>query len=83
MPNFPKGVAVALSDFVIRVKVHDDGVLPPTVEMLYHFHTVDVNGVVLAGFDGDVVPFLTGAQVTNFTNGVLALYTKAKTDALT
>jgi len=82
MPTFPKGVAVGLSDFVIRVKVHDDGVTQ-TAELLYHFHTVDANGIVLAGFDGDVTPFLTGAQVTNFTNGVLALYTKAKIDALT
>ncbi len=79
MPTFTKSAVVAIREFTITVVISEPG---PEAQMGFSLNLVDAGGHTLDSLGGNLRPFLTAQQQTNFENAVLALYAKAQTELL-
>lgn len=84
MPSFIKAApptATSLSNFSITAAVSEDAAGALTVGLTFYVQRVSAQSIMDA-VAGDLAPFLTAQQITNFTSAATSLYNKAKTELL-
>ena len=87
MPTFRKPATITptrVGEFTIRATVHEANDGAKTVELSFSAITATTEfvGGTVDQLQGDLTPYLTPAQINNFTAAALALHTQARAELL-